>query len=272
MMVSKRILIYFILLISVILLMISLKNCCLSNPIQRDYKEINNEKILRVVTDFTPLTYYISDDTVIGFDYELAKLISKRSGWEVEIYPEVSLSKSLNGLEHNTYDIVARQLPITTENREKYSFTEPLLLNKQVLVQRKKEYNNGKTPIRNQLDLAKKTLYIVSNSPARLRINNLAHEIGDTIYIQEEHTYGSEQLIMMIATGEIDFAVCDESIAAAMSREYPQIDYQTDISFTQFQSWALRKDSPVLLDSMNLWLEEIKRSKDFSKLMDKYFR
>ena len=266
-------------------MMISLKNCSLSNPIQRDYKEINNEKILRVVTDFTPLTYYISDDTVIGFDYELAKLrngkiksvyatksIYSGTQLEVEIYPEGSLSKSLNGLEHNTYDIVARQLPITTENREKYSFTEPLLLNKQVLVQRKKEYNNGKTPIRNQLDLAKKTLYIVSNSPARLRINNLAHEIGDTIYIQEEHTYGSEQLIMMIATGEIDFAVCDEGIAAAMSREYPQIDYQTDISFTQFQSWALRKDSPVLLDSMNLWLEEIKRSKDFSKLMDKYFR
>ena len=54
-------------------------------------------------------------------------------------------------------------------------------------------------PIRNQLDLAQKHLNIISDAPTRLRIMNLAHEIGDTIYVNEENTYGDEQLIIMVA-------------------------------------------------------------------------
>ncbi|MDR0546659.1 MAG: glutamine ABC transporter substrate-binding protein, partial [Dysgonamonadaceae bacterium] len=29
-----------------------------------------------------------------------------------------------------------------------------------------------------------------------------------------------------------------------------------DISFTQLQAWAVRKSSPVLLDSLNVWMTE----------------
>ena len=125
--------------------------------------------------------------------------------------------------------------------------------------------------IRNQLDLAGKTLYIVSDAPTRLRINNLAREIGDTIYIQEEETYGAEQLIMMVATGEIDFAVCDKAIAQQMSKDYPQLDCNTDISFTQFQSWALRKNDSILLDSLNKWITDIQQEDRYKKLYDSYF-
>ncbi len=37
--------------------------------------------------------------------------------------------------------------------------------------------------------------------------------------------------------GDIDYAVCDESIARAVTDSIPQIDINTDISFTQFYSW-----------------------------------
>jgi ABC-type amino acid transport substrate-binding protein len=120
-------------------------------------------------------------------------------------------------------------------------------------------------------DLAGKTLYIVSDAPTRLRIHNLSREIGDTIYIQEEKTYGAEQLIMMVATGEIDLAVCDKAIAQQMSKDYPQIDCNTDISFTQFQSWALRKDDSILLDSLNKWISEIQKEDKYKKLYNSYF-
>ncbi|MCP9611402.1 transporter substrate-binding domain-containing protein [Coprobacter tertius] len=268
----NRLILYVILLVLSISVMVMIKKC--SRPVHlpiRDYEQIAKSDTLRIVTDYTPLSYRVSGDTVIGFDYELAHLISKRSGLVVEVYPEVSLSKSLEGLNENRYDIVGRPIPITTENKQNYNFAETIQLNKQVLVQRKAEYNNGKKPIRNQLNLGKKELYIVRDTPTRLRIENLSHEIGDTIYIKEEPVYGAEQLVIMVAKGDIDYVVCDETIARKMAKEYSEIDYGTDISFTQFQSWALRKNSPVLLDSLNVWLKEIKKGDEFRSLQKRYF-
>ena len=86
------------------------------------------------------------------------------------------------------------------------------MLNKQVLVQRKEIGENDSLYIRTQLDLAQRTLHVVKGSPSILRIQNLGNEIGDTIYIKEIDKYGSEQLISMVAHGDIDYAVCDESI------------------------------------------------------------
>ena len=269
---GKQMVMYLSLLIICLIIMFILCNNLKSETSQiRDYPEILKEDTLRIVTDYNPLSYYVTQDSIIGFDYELANLISKRSGLAVLVFPEVSLSKSLQGLNKNEYDIVGRTLPVTTESKQEYNFTETILLNKQVLIQRKPEFNNNTKPIRNQLDLARKTLYIISDAPTRYRIENLAHEIGDTIYVKEETKYGAEQLVIMVAKGDIEFAVINENIAQQMASEFPEIDYQTDISFTQFQSWALRKTSPVLLDSLNVWLKDIKESPEFQILTKKYF-
>lgn len=99
-----------------------------------------------------------------------------------------------------------------------------------------------------------------------MRIQNLGNEIGDTIYIKEIDKYGSEQLISMVAHGDIDYAVCDESIALAAADSLPQIDINTAISFTQFYSWAVSKQSPVLLDSLNTWLDKFQKEKEYQKI------
>lgn len=270
---KKRFILYIVLLAIVLFIMYVIRTRMQAEGYHpRDISEIEQDDTLRIVTDYTPLSYYVSGDTISGFDYELAKLISKRSGLQVEVYPEVSLSKSVKGLQEGRYDIIGRPIPVTTGSKENFLFTDPILLNKQVLVQKKAEYNNGKEPIRDQLDLAGKHLYIISDAPTRLRIMNLAHEIGDTIYVNEETTYGDEQLIIMVAKGEVEFAVCDETIAREMSKHYPEIDYSTDISFTQFQSWALRQSSPGLLDSVNIWLKDIKNTPEFQALKQKYYK
>ena len=115
-------------------------------------------------------------------------------------------------------------------------------------MQRKANGENDSLYIRNQLDLAQKTLHVVKGSPSILRIQNLGNEIGDTIYIKEIEKYGSEQLISLVAHGDIDYAVCDESIARAVADSLPQVDINTAISFTQFYSWAVSKRKRVSKD------------------------
>ena len=95
--------------------------------------------------DYTPLSYYLQGDSLSGFDYELARMVGNRSGLSIEITPEVNLSKSIDGLKKGQYDIIARQLPVTSEIKEELAFTIPIQLNKQVLVQRKDPKAKKKT-------------------------------------------------------------------------------------------------------------------------------
>lgn len=240
-------------------------------PEPRDYAEIKQEGVLRLVTEYNQSGYYVAGDTIEGFQYELSQAISRIAGLEVQTHLEMSLAESFQMLAEGACDVIARNIPITSEIKEEYLFTEPIVFNKQVLVQRTAEANRGIEPIRNQLDLARKTLYIPKDSPALLRLQNLEHEIGDSIFVVEEELYSSEQLAIMVAKGDIDYAVCDQQIAQLSSRQLPEIDIETDISFTQLQSWAVRKESPALRDSLNRWLDRIRREGTFDRIYKRYY-
>ena len=270
----KRLLVaYATLLLIVIMLMISLGRRVRTERkvAPRDYPEIQAEGILRIVTEYNQSGYYISGDTSLGFQYELCQAISQLSGLEIQSHLEMSLAKSFERLSNNECDIIAMNIPITSEMRENYLFTDPIVLDKQVLVQRTAEANGGQAPIRNQLDLAQKTLYIPKDSPALLRIRNLQDEIGDTIYVIEDELYSSEQLMIMVAKGDIDYAVCDQRIAKRTQEKLPELDIRTDISFTQLQSWAIRETSPILLDSLNSWLRQLKANGRYEEIYKRYY-
>lgn len=266
---SLYIALLFLALLGMCMLLFSQRN---SSPKHRDYQQIREEGILRMITEYNQTGYYISGDTIEGFQYELAQAISQLTGLEVEIHLEMDLFKSFEALSGHDCDIVARNIPVTTELKDMYLFTDPVSLNRQVLVQRAAESNSGRPPIRNQLELAGKTLHISNNSTAILRLKNLQQEIGDTVYIVEDPLYSSEQLIAMVAHGDIDYAVCDQQIALQAQKQMPGIDMQTDISFTQLQSWAVRKGSPLLRDSLNSWLRQIKENGLYDKIHTRYYK
>ena len=268
----KQLILYLVLLLAVVTTMIVLRGSLWNNNNTRDYNEIRTEGLLRIVTEYNQSGYFASGDTVQGFQYELCRAISEISGLEVQLFPEMSLSESFEGLKSKKYDIIARNIPLTSEIKENYLFTDPVVLSKQVLIQRTAEANESVMPVRNQLELAGKTLFIPENSPALLRIQNLQHEIGDTIHVVEDSRYSSEQLIIMVARRDIDFAVCDLQIAAIAVKQFPEIDIDTDISFTQLQSWAIRKESVMLLDSLNYWFKEVRDNGLFDEIYKRYYR
>lgn len=271
----KRLYIYLLLLVVAVATMIGLRNV-MNRPEKlpstpRDYNEIMASGELNVVTDYNSIGYYVSGDSTQGFQLEMMQALENAWGVEVRLFLENGLDDNLEGLLHHRYDLVARNIPVNAQLKDFFSFTDPITLNKQVLVQRKAAYNDSIEPIRQQLNLAKKTIHVAKDSPAMLRLNNLSHEIGDTIFIKEDPTYEAEQLVMMVASGDIDFTVCDEKVARLLSTSLPEIDIETDISFTQLESWAVRRNSPVLLDSLNSWLNRFKETPEFERIFEKYY-
>ena len=132
----------------------------------RDYAEIAASGILRAVTEYNSISFYADGDTVSGFHYELLHAFAHSKGLKPEITPEMSFSKRLEGVQKGTYDILANSTVVTTEYKDSLLFTRPIILNKQVLVQRKPEKENDSLYIHSQLELARKTLHLVKNSPA----------------------------------------------------------------------------------------------------------
>lgn len=237
----------------------------------RDYAAIVKEGVLRVATEYNSISFYVDNDTISGFNYELIKAFARDKGLKADIIPDMSFDERLKGLSEGRYDVIAYGILATSELKDSLLLTSPIILNKQVLVQRKETGDKDSLYIRSQLDLAGRTLHVVKGSPSILRIHNLGNEIGDTIYIKEIEKYGPEQLISLVAHGDIDFVVCDESIAKAVSDSLPQIDINTDISFTQFYSWAVSKQSPVLLDSLNSWLDSFQKGEEYQRIYQKYY-
>ena len=220
----------------------------------RDYPEIQASGVLNIVMEYNSVDYYVSGDSISGIQYELANYVQECSGLTVKIYLENNLEVSFEKLQNNEYDIIAQNIPITNESKKDLSFSIPIAKNKQVLIQRKLVENDTIPFINNQIDLGNKTIYVAKNSPAILRLKNLAEEIAESIFIEEIEDYTAEHLIYMVHAKNIDYAVVDQEIALKNSTLFPEIDFQTEISFTQLQAWAVRKNAPILLDSLNVWL------------------
>jgi len=260
----------FVIIVGVIIICFSMREDEVS---PRDYAQIEAEGILRIVTDYDPIGYYVANDsTISGFNYDLIQLLHNYTNLKIDVSLEQSLDKSIEGLMQDRYDIIVRNIPVTSLMRDSLDFTIPVAQNRLVLIQRKKEYNSDIEPIRSQLDLAGKTIYVPYNSPMILRIQNLSQEIGDSIFYIEDPLYESEQLAMMVASGEIDYSITDEKHAHAISHALPEIDSNLLLGFTHLEAWAIRPNDNVLLDSLNSWISEIKNTPDYKNICKKYYK
>lgn len=258
---------YIILIIVIIAMMITLKHCNWTGG--ASHMSENNNDTIDIAIEYSPLSLYTYDDTLGGFSYDFMRLVETVSKHKFVFHPIVSLENTLDGIDKGKYDMAIAQYPATKENRNKYLFSEALYLDRQVLIQLKDSSNI--VAIKSQLDLANDTVYVVKDSPMRSRLANLSHEIGDTIYVVEDNNYGPEQLFLLVATGEIKYAVINETIASELSERYPAVDYNTKISFTQFQPVILSQSDSILCDSLNGWIKRAKLLPQFKSLQSRYF-
>lgn len=235
------------------LLMGMLRQCSrpARSPFSAEYVKSGGDT-LDVAIEMVPGIYALSADSVSGRDYALLTRMSAQIGRPVKFHPFVPLRHALDGLKAGRYDLVAASLPATADLRDSFLLTEPVYLDREVLVQRC-DADSGPA-ITSQLQLAADTVWLASDSPFAERIAHLSQEIGDTIYVKQSPGYSAEHLVILVAKGRIRLAVVNEDVALRMLPDYPCLDASTPVSFTQFQSWALRKDRASLADTINAWI------------------
>lgn len=247
-----------------------LRTCSVAVPSAVTDDKPSGSDTIDVAIDYGPMSLFTYDDTLGGFNYDLMRELAGREGLHVKFHPVTTPNQALVGLNAKIYDVIVSDLTVTLEDSGIVAFTDPVYLDKQVLVQRLAP--DGKSAVKTQLDLAGREVWVVANSPSADRLHNLSGEIGDTIIVREDPTYGAEQLVLMVAVGDIPMAVVNEKTARRLAGDYSQLDVSTAVSFTQFQSWAVRKNDVALVDSINSMLQRFKATPAYDSLVKRYSR
>lgn len=230
-----------------------------------DYPAIKARGELRVCGEYDPFSFNTDDKGQHGFHYELAKAFADAHDLELVYLYEGTFRTRQQWLVSGRCDLLTGPLPILNSLHATLQYTQPLYNSRLILVQQASE-----KPLRNQVQLAGKTLLLPAHSPHLVRISHLATEISDSIHVKEVRVFTNEELLKQVATGKADFAAMDEHVAKSWEAHYPSLDLKTPLSLSQFQAWAVRPNSPQLLDSLNAFLTDYKKSRAFARLLQQY--
>jgi len=246
---KKGTMVMYVLLLAVALgLMLSARQCSTKRIGQRP-DTVAGGDTLNVAIEISPTGLSLAGDTLSGEYYTLLRDVCRRHGRPLRFHPYTRLEDALAWLREGRCRLIVGDLPVTAEMRGELIFVNPVGVDKQVLVQLA-----DSSAIKNQFDLAGQTVHVAKESPYIQRLRNLSHEIGDTIFVIEDSEYSSEQLVILTAIGEIPRAVVNRATAESLRSRYPNLDLSVDISFNQFQSWALAPSDTLLRDTLNHWL------------------
>ena len=243
------------------------------------WRKIQEKGKLIAVTEYTSSDYFIYKGQPMGFQYELLQKLAEFLNLELEVVLSNDLDDSFVMLQDGEYDLMAINLTVTKERTKIIDFTKPISQTKQILVQQKpkgwqrmrfKEYDSHMT--RSLLELAKKEIYVKSNTAYADRLRNISEEIGDTIFVNEMSNYSVEEIIALVASGDIEYTVCDENIAKVNANYYQNIDIETNISFSQNVAWAVQKDADSLRYFLNMFIDNTIGSRWYANLFNKYYR
>jgi membrane-bound lytic murein transglycosylase F len=244
-----------------------------------DLEQIRQRGTLIAVTDYSPMNYFIYRGQPLGYQYELLQEFANSMGIKIELVVSKDLDNTVKMLRAGDADVIALNFTVTNERKRMVDFTVPHSQSRQVLVQRipnAASYTGDVFPaaklIRDHMDLSDENVQIVvqKNSATSKRLKHLAEEMGDSLNVKEI-PLDEEDLVEMVATGEIDYTVCDENVALVCKTYFPNIDCETPISFTQNLAWAVRKDSPELLLALNKWMTGFRKTALYSVIYNKYF-
>jgi membrane-bound lytic murein transglycosylase F len=250
------------------------------DEISRDLSAIKKDGVLNVITLYNSTSYFVYRGEPMGFDFEMAKRLSKNLKLQMHIVVANSFDDIFGLLNSGVGDIIASGITITSPRKKKVAFTDYLYVTHQVLVQRKPrnwrrlpEYKIKRRLVNNPIELIGDTVYIRKGTSYYARLKNLEKEIGGKIVIKPVGgDKSTDDLIRMVVDGKINYTVADYNLAAINKTFYPILDINTPVSFSQRIAWAVRKTSPKLLKAVNKWVKAFKKKDLYYVLYDKYFK
>jgi len=235
-----------------------------------DLIEIFNRGEINVLTLSGSMSYFIYKGEPKGYEYELLSDFAKNLNLKINIRLAENETKLMEMLLHGEGDLIAYNIPITNEGKEKLIYCGREVISEQVLVQRA---NRGDTLIKDVTGLIGKEVWVIYDSKYHRRLRNLNNELGGGIRIQtiDKDTVIVEDLIEMVSRGEISYTLCDVEMAKLNKTYFTNIDIGLLVGHSQRSSWAVRKTNPGLAAVVDKWFDENQNNPQYQRILKRYF-
>ena len=226
---------------------------------------ITNEGVLKVGSIYGRTTYFNGPVTQEGFEFELAKGFADFLGVKLEVYPYYSYGELIEQLDAKRVDLLAANITMTSARKQAYKFGPAYQTLNFELV-----YQKGKDRPRSLKDL-QGDLTIIANDLYREPMQDKAGEMYNFSW-QETAEKDIEELLEMVANGELDYTISDSNVLAVARRRYPNLGIGFSITDTLKLGWMLNKSTD---DSIRAALLEyfgyMQSSGKLAVLEDKYY-
>ena len=242
-------------------------------------QHVQERGVLRAVTNCEIINYNTEKPTPSGFEYELLSDFCKDNGLELEMVVNENLDSCFMLLDSCKVDMVAVGVGSNKDMKRRYLLTNPILMQRSVLVQRlPKDWNKMSTAnevenqlLRSSVDLAGKTIHLPQGSHVVKLLEHLSDQIGDTIYIVECDSLNSVDLVKAVASGQIDYTVVEEYVARMASIGMKGLDTKLNVSVEQPLGWAIRnhEGDSSLLYALNSWVDGFEQ-RNVNRILAKY--
>jgi membrane-bound lytic murein transglycosylase F len=232
-----------------------------------DLPQIQEKGELTVLTLYSSTSYFLYRGESMGYQYELCRQFAESLGLQLRVQVANSPEELIQKLLNKEGDLIAFNLPITHEWKDSVRYCGEETITHQVVVQRK-----GRAALTDVTELVGKEVYV---KPGRTlqRLQNLDRELGGGVLIHEvpEDSISNEDLITMVAQGQIDYMICDNDLARINRTYYLNLDISLQVSFMQRSAWAVRKDEPLLAQAADEWHQTEVKSMAYLASARRYF-
>lgn len=213
--------------------------------------------------NFPPMGFHDEkDNSIVGFDVDLAKEAGKRLGVPVEFKPIDWGSKEaeLNG---KRVDVLWNGMTITEERKKNIAFTAPYLENKQIVVVK------ADSSIKTKADLAGK---IVGTQEGSSSVDAIAKD-AVAKSLKEVKKYPDNVFALKdLSIGRIEALVVDEIVGRYyMTKQPGQFVVLADHFGTEEYGVGMRKDDAALLEQLNQALAAMKKDGSAATISKKWF-
>lgn len=249
----------------------------ITDPVYRDFAEIKNSGVLRVITSYSSSTYFLHRGIQAGFEYELIKTFSKENDLALEVVIIGEDDNPYDLLNSGAGDLIAASYTITKERKEVVNFTRPYNIVDQLIVI-SEELGENPTSI---TELSSIPITVRRNSSYYVKLKELQEEGFDLTINVVSDDMDTEALLFQVANGTYSATVADDNYFEASNKYMTGLVKGPIIAENDTIAWAVRKNAPDLESKFNKYLykhfrfnaEGIpKRSAYLNVLRKKYFQ
>lgn len=269
-------------------------NVPMAQPIRRDLAEVRERGQLVVLAPYNSTSYFIYKGEPLGYEYELLQTFAKERDLALKMVVVTDRKSIYSLLNTGEGDIAAGRLVPTPDDEANVSFTRALYRTEPALVQQETppetagkgteqvikpgpadelpEIDIQARLITRPAQLAGQTVTLPERSPYKRTMVELADDIsGDISVVEMGGEIQDEALAQKVARGEVQFTVMQNNLAELKEAEFKNLKVRPVVGRSHSVTWAVRKNSPELLNELNNWIDEKKNGTLFDRLYKKYF-